>query len=86
MEMDTQAPKREASKKPPVILAEIEAKISSLDGIATADAFALGRMVQEYGQACSGEASSSILGPMLEAMVRPRAPKPPTMPWENDGR
>lgn len=64
------------------VLAEIEAKLSTIDGIATADAFKLGGLVREYGNTMAGEASSGILTPILDAMMKPpKEKRDGTPPW-----
>lgn len=74
--------KRAEARKPEAILGEIEAKLATVDGISTSDAFALGRMVMEYGQACAGKASADFLVPLLEGLTAPRPPRPLRDPWE----
>jgi hypothetical protein len=70
---------RDAAQKPDAILQRIEDKLATIDGISTSDAFALGAMVRDYGRACSGEASSLLLLPLMDAMMKPKGEK---KPWE----
>ena len=58
------------------VLREIETKLASVDGIATADAFTLGGLVREYGEVRAGEVGISIMGPILDAMSKPRKDEP----------
>lgn len=73
------APRRMAAD----VLQEIEAKLATLDGVATSDAFRLGGLVREYGQITAGEASDGIMLPLLDGLLKPRksdstdASKPP---------
>lgn len=59
-----------------IVFAEIEAKLATIDGISTADAFALGSLVREYGDVSAGEALKATLGPILDTMG------PKKKPWE----
>lgn len=73
-------------RKPTDVMADIETKLATIDGISTADAFALGGLVREYGQTIAGETSSGFVTPILDMMLRPRKnetndAKPP---WERD--
>lgn len=71
-------PEKGPSRKPEEVLADLEKKLASIDGIATSDAFALGRLVQEYGQACSIASMGNFLGPLMKTML---GPKPGDEPW-----
>lgn len=72
----TDKPKRESAD----ILAEIEKTLSTMDGIATGDAFKLGGLVREYGQSCQGEAFSSFMLPLIDSIMKPND-QPPKDPW-----
>jgi hypothetical protein len=48
------------------ILETITAKIASIDGISTADAFALGSLVRQYGTVCGGESAKTVIETMID--------------------
>jgi hypothetical protein len=70
-------PKRKATD----VLQDIERTLSTIDGIATADAFKLGQLVREYGEARAGEA----VMPMISGLIDMMKPPKPKNPWEAAG-
>jgi hypothetical protein len=63
----------------PIILADIERMLASIDGISTADAFRLGGLVREYGQATAGDIAGVFVQGLGDAILKNRLPK---SPWE----
>lgn len=77
---EAKAPKRSSAD----VLAEIETKLATLDGVATSDAFRLGGLVREYGDLKRGEATGEIMVPLLDMMLKPKSPReldPSRPPW-----
>jgi hypothetical protein len=70
---------KEVKRTPAMVLSEIERKLAIIDGISTADAFALGGLVREYGSICTGEAMSGLLTGMIDSVKRP---EPSKAPWD----
>lgn len=58
----------ELTKEPTAaeIFEQITAKLASIDGIATSDAFALGALVRQYGAVCVGEAAKRMMKPLMD--------------------
>jgi hypothetical protein len=69
-------------RTPAIIFAEIEQLLGTIDGLAIRDAFRIGSLVREYGQATAGLASSEILRPMIEMLGKP----PKDEPWKDPTR
>ena len=70
---------KEAKRTPAIVLAEIEAKLATIDGISMSDAFALGGLVREYGHATAGETAGSFVASLMGTMTKRDAGK---SPWE----
>lgn len=68
------------NRKPDEVLNDIENVIGSIDGIAVRDIFRLASLVREYGSAMAGDAVGQLMGPLLDAMLKP--PKNPGEPWK----
>jgi hypothetical protein len=61
------------------LFAALVQKIATVDGIATSDAIEIGSMIRQYGDARAGESGMKIMGPLLDAMLKPKVDK---KPWE----
>lgn len=62
-------PERGPMRKSEDVLADIDAKLATIDGIAISDAVALGRLMQEYGMAMRLEGGGEIMKPIMKMLL-----------------
>lgn len=64
-----------------VVLSEIQAKLSTIDSIATSDAFHLGGLIREYGERKASDSLNNFMGHMLGGMKNPHPKDDTDEPW-----
>ena len=85
MDAETRKRRENDTTKSDAALKAIEEKLSTFDGIALGDAFALAGLIKKYGDARATEAVTPITDALVEGMTQmmdKKLSQPPKNPWE----
>lgn len=65
------------------VFTKITEKLSTVDGLALGDAFSLGSLIRQYGEAKAGEAIGQVMEPLLEKIGDDLKKLHPKEPWKD---